>query len=225
LFLDARDAGGRTLSTVVPGAAPGPFGYGSFQTTIDMPSDTGGHDLYAYAHSSVTGAESIIAVPIAVGEDPSKAGLTGAEQTMTSCTGGTIGSTRPAAPAAAATPAPVVSVPSAPAPTTTTASGLVLDVSNPAPGDAVKVGSYVMSGLAYDKGAPSGTGIDQLDIFLDDRDNGGTLLVHAPLGAPNWTTSITFPSNATGAHTLYVYAHSQVTGHWGVVTIPIEIKK
>src|SRR4030088_3018471 len=59
-FLDSRDAGGLSIRTAVPGLVPGPFGPTSFQTTITVPNSMGGHDLFAYAHSSVNGAESVL---------------------------------------------------------------------------------------------------------------------------------------------------------------------
>ena len=73
-FLDSREEGGVNVGTAVPGMTPGPFGPDSFQTTISLPAMTGGHDLFAYAQSSVNGAESVISLPIAIGEPPSKEG-------------------------------------------------------------------------------------------------------------------------------------------------------
>ncbi|HEV7664636.1 MAG TPA: hypothetical protein VGQ62_13945, partial [Chloroflexota bacterium] len=71
-FLDNRDTGGMNLGSVVPGAAPGPAGYGSFKATLTIPNLTGGHDFFAYAHSAVSNADVIVSLPIAVGTDPSK---------------------------------------------------------------------------------------------------------------------------------------------------------
>ena len=75
-FLDSRDLGGLSVGTAVPGLTPGPFGPGSFQTTVSLPNLVGGHDLFAYAHDTVTGQESVVSVPISLGEDPSKAFVT-----------------------------------------------------------------------------------------------------------------------------------------------------
>src|SRR5216684_3576044 len=63
--VDSREQGGLNLGTAMPGVVPGPFGPDSFQTTVTIPNLTGGHDLFAYAHSSVSGAESVISVPVA----------------------------------------------------------------------------------------------------------------------------------------------------------------
>jgi len=72
-FLDSRDSGGRFIGTTGPALTPGPAGPTSFQATISLPAQRGGHDLVAYAYSSVTGQQGVVSIPIAVGEDPSKA--------------------------------------------------------------------------------------------------------------------------------------------------------
>jgi len=76
-------------------------------------------------------------------------------------------------------------------------------------------------GWAADPGAPSGTGVDRVDVYLDgERDTGGTRLgpaayglqrpdVAAHLGSPRFLLS-GFALRTTvdpGPHTLYVYAH------------------
>ena len=50
---------------------------------MSVPTLVGGHDIFAYAHSSVSGAESVISVPVAIGEDPSKAGNIGVSSSQT----------------------------------------------------------------------------------------------------------------------------------------------
>jgi hypothetical protein len=72
-FLDSRASGGRFVGTANPDAAPGPSGPTSFQATLSLPRLIGGHDLFAYARSAVTGQESVVSMPIALGQDPSKA--------------------------------------------------------------------------------------------------------------------------------------------------------
>src|SRR5579859_7666612 len=111
-FLDSRDSGGINIGSASPTTIPGPFGPGSFQATVSFPNMVGGHDLVAYAHSSVTGQESIIAVPIVLGEDPSKVAEPTNLTTTQTCTGGgnlggAVGSlAAPAAPGAAPAAAP-----------------------------------------------------------------------------------------------------------------------
>jgi hypothetical protein len=227
-FLDSRDQGGLSLGTAVPGMVPGPFGPNSFQTTVTIPNMTGGHDLFAYAHSSVSGAESVIALPVAVGEDPSKAGDLGATASETCTPGNTSGmTTPPAAPISPSTP----TSPTTPATTTTTTTvvapspaTITVVAGNPSSGDTIHAGGYVIEGMAIDKAAQSGTGIDRVDIFLDSRDSGGTFLTEATPATNNmWRVIVPLPTNQTGLHTLYFYAHSSVSGQEAVVSIPVTI--
>src|SRR6266851_4477637 len=120
-FLDSREQGGLNLGTAMPGVVPGPFGSDSFQTTVTIPNLTGGHDLFAYAHSSVSGAESVISVPVAIGEDPIKAGEQGATASET-CMLGTAGSTSitPATTTTTTTTPMAPTTPTTPVTTTTT---------------------------------------------------------------------------------------------------------
>src|SRR5689334_17563959 len=64
--------------------------------------------------------------------------------------------------------APVIVI----APTPTVVPGPYIAVSNPAPGDNLTVGGLDMQGKAFDPSASSdqGTGIDRVQIFLEDRD-------------------------------------------------------
>ena len=66
-FLGNRDEGGTNIGTAEPSAVTGPFGAGSFRTTVQLPSTPGSHDLFAYAHSSVTNQEIVLSEPISVG--------------------------------------------------------------------------------------------------------------------------------------------------------------
>jgi hypothetical protein len=62
LFLDSRESGGLSLGSAVPGNnALNPR---AFSIKADIPSNTnGGHSLVAYAHSAVTGQETVVTVP------------------------------------------------------------------------------------------------------------------------------------------------------------------
>jgi mono/diheme cytochrome c family protein len=85
-FLDDRDAGGKFVGTTVPGQTPG-SSPSSFRATLSLPKVTGGHELFAYAFSAVRGQEGVLSIPIAVGEDPSKAFVTAPPTgPSTSCT-------------------------------------------------------------------------------------------------------------------------------------------
>jgi hypothetical protein len=225
-FLDSRDSGGTSIGSAVPGLVPGPFGPASFQTTISVPNQMGGHDLFAYAHSSVNGAESVISVPVAVGEDPTKAFQTPSETATTSCL---VGSSSALTTTTSTTPSTTTTTPAAQPSTTTPImsvapgqSTIVLSVGNPSPNDTIKVGAFTVQGDAFDRAASSGNGIDRIDIFLDNRDTGGTFLGTATLGSTSfWQALINLPSNQTGLHELWFYAHSSVTGQTLPVSIPV----
>ena len=244
-FLGNRDEGGMNVGMAVPGAVAGPFDNGSFHTIVQLPELTGGNDLWAYAHSSVTGQESIIAVPVAIGEDPIVAGETsanGATPTlMESCSPLTAPATTTTTPTTTTTT--TTTTPSTtPATTTTTTvtptqSDIMLTVGNPEAGAHILNGAYTVEGTAWDKTAQSGNGIDRIDVFLDSRDSGGLFLGTAQTGVPNatqasgsqfansgWRTTIELPENQTGLHTLAFYAHSSVTGGETVMEVPVTIE-
>jgi hypothetical protein len=239
-FLDNRDQGGVNLGIAMPGMAPGPFGPDSFETTVTIPNLIGGHDLFAYAYSSVTGAQSVISVPVVVGEDPSKVGELGTTATDSCMPGGASSTTTPVTPMTppattspttpATTPATATTTPATTTTTTTTtavapsATTITVEVSNPSAGDTIHVGGYTIEGTAFDKAAQSGSGIDRVDIFLDSRDSGGMFLTEAMPGTNNmWHAIVPLPTNQTGLHTLSFYAHSSVTGQESVVSIPVTI--
>ncbi len=229
-FLDNRDQGGVNLGIAMPGMTPGPFGPDSFETTVTIPNVVGGHDLFAYAYSSVSGVQSVIEVPVAMGEDPAKAGNVGTTATETCMTGSASTSTT-TTPTEPMTPSTTTN-PTTPATTTTTTTTAVapspttimIDVSNPSPGDTIHAGGYTIEGTAFDKAAQSGAGIDRIDIFLDSRDSGGMFLTEAMPGTNNmWHAIVPLPTNQTGLHTLSFYAHSSLTGQEAVVSIPVTI--
>ena len=72
-FLDSRESGGRFLGSTSPSASGGSSDPAHFQATLSLPNTPGGHQLFAYAVSSVTGQQGVLAVPIALGQDPAKA--------------------------------------------------------------------------------------------------------------------------------------------------------
>ncbi len=131
-----------------------------------------------------------------------------------------IEATRPVA-APAPPPPPAAALPA----TTQPGPSLVLSVGNPQPGDLVPRGRLVMQGLAFDRAASQGSGVDKVSVFLDDRDTGGQHLGDATLGQPNaagFTISADF-SRASGKHTLFAYARSSVTGREAVLSFPISV--
>jgi hypothetical protein len=125
---------------------------------------------------------------------------------------------RPGAPA----PAPAASLPAVVQP----GPSLVLSVGNPQPGDQLPRGKYVMQGQAFDRAANSGSGVDRVSVFVDDRDSGGQHVGDATLGQPTANGfSVTVDlSRMSGTHTLFVYARSAITGKETVVNFPVNIK-
>lgn len=133
---------------------------------------------------------------------------------------------RPAAAASsaattAATPRPLAGL----AAITQPGPSLVLSVGNPQPGDLLPRGKYVMQGVAFDRAASSGSGVDRVSVFVDNRDSGGQLVGEGVLGQPVATgfTVTADLSRLGGGHTLFVYARSSVSGHEAVVSFPIAI--
>src|SRR5262249_49900282 len=160
----------------------------------------GGHDLFAYAHDSVTGQESVVSVPISLGEDPNKAFITPPATTVTETCTPTSGvpatTTAPTTTTTALATTTTTTTPTAPATTTTSASSVTLDVGNPSPGATIHAGGYVIEGVAFDRESQSGSGIDRIDIFLDNQDDGGMMLGQANFGQNNtWSATISIPSN------------------------------
>jgi hypothetical protein len=244
-FMGKREQGGVLLGHAVPGGeALGPFGPNSFQTRISVPPNlTGSRDIFGYAHSTVTDQENVIAVPIAVGIDPNKVGNLMTVPSMETCLGGQSASPAPAEMSDATMPMPemapaepVEEAPAAdmPAPENLAAQ-MYLDVGNPSSADTVHVGRYVIEGIAFDRAADQGAGIERIDIFLGNRDSGGVLIGSGQMGAPSlvttdpelsdagWTAQVTIPRTMMGAHTLFVHALSAITGGELVVGIPVTV--
>jgi hypothetical protein len=122
----------------------------------------------------------------------------------------------------ATAPAPSASLPAAVQP----GPSLVLSIGNPQPGDLLPRGKYVMQGQAFDRAATTGTGVDKVSVFVDDRDAGGQLVGNASLGQPtaNGFSATIDLSRISGQHTLYVYARSSVSGKEAVVNFPVNIR-
>ena len=114
-------------------------------------------------------------------------------------------------------------------------SRMYFDVGNPSMGDTIHVGGFLIEGIAFDRAADQGSGIERIDVFLDDRDTGGMVVGHGVLGAPSpvpddpelagsgWTARVMLTSKMTGPHTMFFYALSEVTGEELVVTVPVNV--
>ena len=231
-FLDSREEGGMNLGSAVPGMTPGPFGPDSFQATITVPAMTGGHDLFAYAHSSVNGAESVISLPIAIGEPPSKAFAAMPSDTVTErCLAGSEGAvTSTTTTTPSTTPSTTTAEPSVTGP----ASGarppgetmITFEVGNPSPGNTIHAGAMHIEGMAVDTAATEGNGIDRIEVFLENRDEGGTIVGEGSFGNEStpdmWMALVNLPTSMQGLHTLFFYAHS-ANGEEAVVEVPVTI--
>jgi len=229
-FLGSRDEGGLNVGSAVPGMTAGPFGPGSFSATVSFPdNNTGGNDLVAYAHSAVTGQQSVISVPISIGEDTSKAFVTVPTDVQTMCIGSAAGTASPgitpvSPTTSATTPASTTTTTTTTTATTPSTQSIMIEVGNPSPGDTIKAGAYVMVGRAFDRNATSGSGIDRIEIFLDNRDQGGLFLGQAAMVNNNmWSATVNLPTNNTGLHTLTIYAHSAVSNAESSVEVPVTV--
>ena len=104
--------------------------------------------------------------------------------------------------------------------------GPTLVVENPNPGDMLTLGKLEMQGEAFDPVATTGSGVDRVSVFLDNRDEGGMFLGDATLAAPTsdgWTLLTPVLKGVGDGHSLFVYARSAVTGDETVVKIPVTI--
>jgi hypothetical protein len=121
------------------------------------------------------------------------------------------------------------------------AQTIEFDVANPSPGDTIHVGGNVIEGMAVDTAAEEGTGIEAIDIFLGNRDQGGTIIGHGTfdlttvsesdsgammVGSPDepgmWNALVTVP-NKTGTNTLWFYVHSAISGQEMAISIPVTV--
>jgi hypothetical protein len=124
-----------------------------------------------------------------------------------------------------------------------------LEVENPAPGDLLPVGGYVMSGFAFDPttAADQGSGISSVQVFLDDPNQGGFIvgqtgadtsprigngfgLASARASAfgerfanAGFHLTVQIPPSASGSqHAVFVLALSR-TGRVGSIAIPVIV--
>ena len=99
--------------------------------------------------------------------------------------------------------------------------------------------TVTISGWAIDRNASSGTGVDAVHVYRDGPAGaGGVGIGVATYGSARpdvgaaygsqftnsgWSLSWNTSGLTAGAHTLYVYAHSTVTGAWMLKTVPITV--
>jgi hypothetical protein len=207
LFLGDRDSGGLLLASAAPGLSHQYETRGTVPTTM-----TGSHDFVAYAYSSLTGQQTSVSVPIYVGPAPTPTPSGSTAPTPVPLTE-TTQSTCPA-PSAAFQPLPMSVARIAP----------VLSLGNPNAGDLVPFGDVFVDGIAYDPSASTGDGVDSVELFLDSRDSGGTLVGSGvPAADHSFKIKTTLHTNNSGSHNFFAYAHSSVTGQETVTEVPVFV--
>jgi hypothetical protein len=232
LFLGERENGGTFLGSAVPGNVPG----GSpraFSIEVQVPTNMNrGVDFAAYAISANTGMETTITFPVLVGDQPAKnpavtpTPIPTTENMISTCPAGAVGaSVAPAAAPAMSTPATSLGL----APAVVASGGCpIISLGNPNPADDLLPGGYLISGTAYDPAASQGSGVSRVDLFLGERDNGGTFLGSAvpgdvPGGSPRaFSIEVQVPSMNRGLD-FAAYAISAVSGQQTAVTFPVLV--
>jgi hypothetical protein len=241
IFLDSREAGGVDLGQAAPGAPnpalemPGfPTSADGFTLIVSLPNEIGEHTLVAYAHSSLTGRETAVSVPIVLGEDPVKAGVLAGSTSESNTNPGANPGACASPGAAAAPPSTAVGPATTPAPAVpmttpmVNAEPLTLQLANPSPGDTLHSGANIISGTAFDSRAQQGSGIDRISIFLDSRDQGGAELTQVAVAQPSpnqFSVTVTLPSTHFGGHSLVAYAHSAVSDTETSMSVPIDLER
>jgi hypothetical protein len=220
LFLGDRDNGGVFLGEAIPGqSSTNPR---AFETKITLPSTAnGGRDFIAYAYSSVTAGQARESVPVFVGAAPTPTPITSNAPTpvaLSSTTRSTCGGT------AVSAPAPAAASQAASSNVSVAHAAPVLQLGNPNPGDVLSNGDVIISGVAFDPSATQGGGIDRVELFLENRDEGGQPLGSGVPGAGNvFSIKATLPSSANGGHNLVAYARSSLTGQETVQSVPVFV--
>ncbi len=78
-----------------------------------------------------------------------------------------------------------LSTPATAQPAPPAASAPIIELANPAAGDVLPVGDYIVTGTAYDPTALEGAGVARVDLFFGQREKGGLFLGSAVPGQPD----------------------------------------
>jgi hypothetical protein len=220
VFLGPRGSGGQLVAT---GSFSNPQSP-QFTAVAGMPSNgLGPNTFQVIATSSVDNHQYEVDVPFILA-NPALPGTSGGQETNLPplCSGGA--QSAPGSSSGSSSSSSTSS--STSSGNASESAGPQLRVISPQSGAAIFAGPFSLSGTASDPAASSGSGIDQVQIFLDDRNAGGQFLGNANLnsgGANGWQATVSLPTNNTGPHSFYVYAHSSVTGKTSVATVPITV--
>jgi hypothetical protein len=247
IFIDDRNLGGTQIGEALltpPQNAPALTmqstltSAGQFNVLTDLTSatsDTGNHTLFAYAHSSMTGVETALGVAIVLGTEAGGAGATlGSGEPLKANNAADCPPPSPQTKIVVANNQEVQAQTSTPAPSPEVIR-VVLD--SPNPGAAITRGRFAIEGRAS---TSTGAAIDRVQAFLDNRDLGGVELGEVADGqvvpVPNTNLSSVllkgayhliadFPADKLGAHTVFVYARSKVTGKESFANTGITISR
>jgi len=115
------------------------------------------------------------------------------------------------------------SAPVGAAPSAACTSGPVLDLANPSAGDLLSPGDYIVSGVARDPSVSSGDGIDRVELFLGDRNLGGTEVGSAVPQQGTFEVTAKLPTNISGGTNFFAYAHSAMTGEEVAIEVPVFV--
>jgi hypothetical protein len=222
-YLGTQETGGLLLGTAVPGAPPA-TGPNRFETTLTFPDVSRDDTFNAIAFSNLSGATTIIQRQIHVGATTPSTGLHPTPSPVPLSI--TIKRGCPVA-----VPGPqFVATTTVPVITITQGNGPTLQVGNPNAYDTLSHGPLIVTGLAYDPNSTSGSGVDQVEFFLDDRDAGGQSLGGTTVpGAANpafprvYHTTVHIPTQANGLHNFVTYARSSLNGFETKVSIPVFV--
>jgi hypothetical protein len=100
-------------------------------------------------------------------------------------------------------------------------SSPILDLSNPSAGDLLSPGDYIVSGVARDPASANGDGIDRVELFVGNRDLGGTEVGEVVPQQGVFAVTARLPTNVIGGTNFFAYAHSAVTGQETAVSVPV----
>jgi hypothetical protein len=101
------------------------------------------------------------------------------------------------------------------------ANGLILDLANPGPGDILSAGDYIVSGFVRDPSPATSGAVDRVDLFVGNRDAGGTEVGSAVPKQGAFTVTVKLPTNIEGGTNFVAYAHSSLSSQEAVVSVPV----
>jgi hypothetical protein len=222
-YLGTQESGGILLGIAVPGAPPA-SGPNAFETTLTFPDVSRDDNFNAIAFATTSGATTIIQRQIHVGATtPTTSGTHPTPSPVPLSI--TIKRGCPVAAGGAhlvaTTTVPVISI--------TQGNGPQLLTGNPNANDVLSRGPLQVSGIAFDPASTSGSGIDQVEFFLDDREAGGVSLGGTTVPGTNtslprvYNSVVHIPTSANGLHNFVTYARSALTGLETKVSVPVYI--